>query len=120
MTTIFLLIHLIGAIATFLFIFLGAMSLFKNQTEKFSFYAKSIGILGGYDLISGSILTIVSSNQSALVFCGRIAFYISLIAVTEMVFYFKMKGISLFPKKALAYSSVLSSFFIIAALLHIS
>ena len=118
MLNIILLIHLLGALITGILIFLGVGSILKNETEKFSFYSKSIGLIGGFDLISGSVLTIASSHQSAFIFCTRIALYVGIIAVTESVFYFKMRGISLFPKKALAYSSVISSFFIIAALVH--
>lgn len=84
----FLLIHLIGAMATGMMILLSLVSLMQKRTETYKRHALSLAVCGGFQLLSGAVLTAVSlQTGSGTLFCVRLGLYLSAIVLMEYWLY---------------------------------
>ena len=98
--SVLLAFHLIGAGATGL---MGAYSIFNignGFTQRLKNNALVLGVLAAFEIVTGTVLSVVSLQVSALSICGRVVVYLSFVAIIEVVLFSRMQKVSLkFPAR---------------------
>lgn len=98
---LFLFLHLTGALVLLLLILASFILIFKNKLPLLKNLSLGIGFGTLFQLTTGTLLSLVSANgQSLIVFCSRIGIYLTIVLVTEMVIFLKIKNI--FPLRQVA------------------
>lgn len=106
-TNLLLFMHIVGAgitgsmvILSFVLILLNKSALYRNI---------SIGLAGMtlFQIITGSLISLFSTDSVAT-YCIRIALYMSIVLITEVVLFWKMK-LGLYPFR-FVFASVVASF----------
>lgn len=82
--------HIFGAIFVGIFIVLAIISMLKQEKQNYSFFAKSIGLGGGLQLITGALLP-VFGHSTLFSFCTKIGIYMSIIFMMEYFLFLSMK-----------------------------
>lgn len=100
MSTIFLILHLAGAAVIAGLIIKTLVVLVQSRVSAYGGTAKAIALITAWQLITGSLLTIVKLQEtSLLVFCARIGVYLAVVVAMEMLLLAKMRQAQLpFPK----------------------
>lgn len=103
-----LLAHLIGAGYVGIHIVSSIFAIFQNDISQYRKLSSRIALGGGYQLVSGSILALVSvhSELSLIQFCSKIGLYTGIILFAEALLLYKMKK---YEELQFPYQVVLSS-----------
>lgn len=107
LNSLVLMVHIAGSLAVLAFVVASFASVIQSKTSRFAFLAKYLGFATLFQVISGSILMLLSlGSMSVLNFCGLVAFYMGVVFITESVLFFKMRSnaIMQFPRQSLATS----------------
>ncbi|HEY4496623.1 MAG TPA: hypothetical protein VI432_00530 [Candidatus Paceibacterota bacterium] len=103
-----LVLHIIGGVLIGLLIILSFLCILFGKNRYYIWLAGAIGIGGGVQLVTGSLLTMISSG-SLLMFCARISLYLVTIIVAEGVLWIAMsKDKLIFPPK-LVFAPIIGS-----------
>lgn len=99
--------HIFGAIFVGIFIAFAIISLIKRDKQNYSFFAKSIGLGGGAQLITGALLPVFGPS-TLFSFCSKIGIYMSIIFMIEYFLYRAMNRTQIvFPiKPALSFLGI--------------
>lgn len=84
-------LHVVGALVTAL---VGARSLFVVWFSKHALYRSSslsLGALAVFEVLTGTLLSVLSSSISAAYICERVAIYLALVALIECLLFERMK-----------------------------
>ena len=93
--------HIVGACVTGLVGAYSLVALWNNFSDKYRLCTIILGALAGFEILSGTALSILSLKISAVSLCSRIFLYLSLVALIEWALFARMKQISIiFPLTA--------------------
>lgn len=91
---LFLLFHISGALVLLLLILASFIFIFKNKLPLLKNLSLGIGFGTLFQLTTGALLSLASANgQSLIVFCSRIGIYLTIVLITEMLIFLKIKNI---------------------------
>lgn len=94
----FLALHLFGAGATAVVAAYAAVVLWRREEGRYRVCAMTLGLIAGSEVVTGTILAILSARITALSLCGNIAIYLSIVLLLEMILFVRMKKVSVqFP-----------------------
>ena len=98
-------LHLAGAMAAAVLVVASFVAMYRGVGRLYRPVAEWMAWSAGFQVFTGSVLTAQHLQETtAMQFCGRIAVYISVIGVAEVMLYFRMKnaaGVS-FPASKVA------------------
>ncbi|MBI5470550.1 hypothetical protein HY968_04520 [Candidatus Kaiserbacteria bacterium] len=98
MYELLLAIHIAGACITGLAASYAGIAMWQRQENTYRPLALILGVLAGFEILTGTALSVVSSQITAISLCGNIAIYLSVVFAVEALLYTRMKKISLtFP-----------------------
>ena len=111
--------HLIGACATALLVLCTLFALHKRSASFYHTSAVTLGSLAAFEIASGTLLAVLSTELSVGMVCNRIAVYLLVVGCTLAMLFYRMKksdiefpaGITLTPV-----STSLASLFLAAIL----
>ena len=102
-----LMVHILGTGAIATSLLFAIADLFRKKEERYPIRAKHIGILFGFQLVSGSVLAALSTSFNLALFCQNIALYIAVVAAVEGALYVQMRPhTGHFPRGTLFAASV--------------
>ncbi len=89
----------------------------KEEAPRYRRCAIALGALGGFQVLTGTALSILSAGMSASAACERIVLYLTLVACLEAALFFRMRKSSVvFPTRAVVSPIAASLLFFAAAL----
>lgn len=128
MEQILLLLHLAGAAglgALLLFAIATLMgtrtarqgtSLADGQNARYVWYAKSIGMGTGVQLVTGSLLSLAGEDGSLLRFCARIGAYLVIIGIVEGALFLRIhRTVAILPLRFVGSSLAIGIVFVLWA-----
>jgi hypothetical protein len=93
-----LIIHIVGACITGLAVSYAGIAMWKHQENTYQPLALILAALAGFEILTGTALSVISSQITAISLCANIAVYLSVVFAVEALLYLHMKKISLtFP-----------------------
>ncbi len=96
--------HLIGACATGVAASYAGIALWRQQESSYRPLSTWLGMLAGFEILSGTLLAIDSLSISAQSLCTNIAVYLAVVFFMEGILYARMKKVSLaFPLVRIAF-----------------
>jgi hypothetical protein len=114
--SVLLAIHLLGGALTGIIAAYAAIVMWQKEESSYRRTAIVLGFLGGFEVLTGVILSVVSSQVTSISLCTNIIIYLSIVLFMEVLFFLRMHTISmLFPiTKALSPIATSLSFFLAA------
>ena len=113
--TVFLALHIVGACVTGIVAALAGVVLWRRDTAQYRKYAVMLGFLGGFEVLCGITLSVVSAQISTVSLCGNIAIYLSVLFFLEAVLFMRMHRVSLVYPAKLALSPMMASLLLMVA-----
>lgn len=110
-------IHLIGAIGLAVIILVSIISIINNSHKRLKNLVVLVGLSSGLQLVTGSLLVINSDSGTLLSFCSNIGLYLSIIVITELILFYKIKNIYTFPLKTVISPTAVGMLFVVFALI---
>jgi len=90
-------LHILGAIATGIIGSYALVILYRGE-QTYRMAAISLGIAACFEIMTGTLLSIISARITASVVCERLIVYLALVAIVEGLLCIRMRGISVaFP-----------------------
>ncbi len=86
-----LMIHLLGAMYLGGYILYALMQVFQDNSEMIGKSIQSIAASSTFQIITGSILALLSSNYSFTQYCRNIGIYIVVVTAVELLLVLKLK-----------------------------
>jgi len=106
---IILALHIAGACTAGIVALYTAFILGRGQQRVYRRSATTLGLLGGFQVVSGILLAFISPQITTLSLCDNIAMYLSAWFVLEALLFVRMKKVSVpFPLTP-AFSPVIAS-----------
>lgn len=99
-----LVLHIIGACATGLVAAYTAIVLAKGEESHYTRLAQALGLLAGFETATGTLMSVLSPNITALSLCSNIAVYLGVVFALEAVLFWRMKKAALLFPIHLAFS----------------
>lgn len=90
--TLFLSAHILGALTTLLLSGLAVFALTKKQSQHYQFSAYALAFAAVFQTLTGAMLAVLSPEITALSLCDNLAFYITPIAVLELMLISRMRS----------------------------
>ena len=91
-------IHIIGACITGIVAAYAGIIMWQRQETSYRGTAIILGVLGGFEVLTGTLLSVVSSEITSVSLCTNIIIYLSVVFFMESLLFMRMKKISiLFP-----------------------
>lgn len=84
-------LHIAGALATGVVGAYSLVALWNGMANKYSLCATILGAFAGFEVLSGTALSVLSLKISAVSLCSRIFLYLGLVAIIETILFIKMK-----------------------------
>lgn len=109
--SIILTVHIVGACATAL---VGAYALavmWRREEGKYSISASVLGAVAGFEVATGTMLSVLSIKITTLSLCANIAVYLSIVLFVEVALFMRMKKISVPFPGAVVISPIAASLF---------
>ena len=98
MYTSLLAVHIVGASATGIVASYAGIAMWRHQERSYRRVALILASLAGFEVLTGTAFSVLSSQITAVSLCANIAIYLSVVFVVETLLYLRMKKISLaFP-----------------------
>ena len=98
MYTSLLAVHIVGASATGIIASYTGIAIWRRQERSYRRLALILASLAGFEILTGVVLSVVSSQITAISLCANIIAYLSVVFVVEALLYARMRKISLaFP-----------------------
>ncbi len=114
---IFLVLHIVGACVTGLVALYAGAALWQGREAGYRGSATALGLLAGFEVLSGVMLSMLSVEVSALSLCANIALYLSVIALFEVLLFARIQKTSLaFPTRLALSPSVASLALLLVAI----
>lgn len=90
--SIILITHLLGAVLLFILIIYILAAVKFSHDSKYLQLSEMIGVGTAYQFFSGSLLSLMSPEQSNLLsFCSKIIIYLAALTAVELLLYIKMR-----------------------------
>lgn len=102
-------VHIGGALVTGIVGTYALAALVRGKADTYKRYAIVLAVLAGFEIITGTSLSVLSLQVSAASLCGRIALYLSLVAVVELLLFLRMKQVRISFPLVPAFSPVTAS-----------
>ena len=111
-----LVFHLMGAVATGIAASFAGILLFRNRAGQYRNTSIVLGFLATFEIVSGTLLAVISTKISAPSLCANIVIYLAFVSTVELLLFLRMKKVSVFFPFAKILSPVASSlaFFAVA------
>lgn len=87
-------LHLVGALATAIIALYALYALRINKGELFRKIAITVGGLAAFEILSGTLLAVLSSELTTKMVCNRLAIYLGVVATVEVMIFHAMKKTS--------------------------
>jgi hypothetical protein len=98
MYTLFLILHLGGAAVTGLVATYSVLALVRHFDSEYRRLAGTLGLLAGFEIMTGVCLSVISSQVTALSLCSNIAVYLGVVALVESALFLRMQKMTMtFP-----------------------
>lgn len=112
---LFLIAHIVGALATALAGFYALYVLFTKAEGRYRASAIALGTMAGLEIFTGTGLSVLSAQLTAVAVCQRFFFYLVLVGVLEAALFARMRNTSLlFPLRTVA-SPIIASLLTLGA-----
>ena len=99
--SLFFALHIAGAGATGVVALYSIYMLWNNVASALQMSAIVLGFLAGFQVLTGTILSVISLQISAASICSRVFVYLTVVALVEVMLFSRMKKISIpFPFEA--------------------
>ena len=119
MYSILLVVHIAGACVTALIGAYAVAMLWRREEGKYSLSASVLGAIAGLEVVTGTLLAVLSPKITALSLCANIVVYLSIVLFLEAALFVRMKKISIRFPAASVFSPIAASFLGMAgAVLH--
>jgi len=96
MTSIFLIVHVFGALVTGIAVLYALWLLVKPNTVEGKKAFGILGIMSVFQVVSGALLS-ATAGESALAFCAKIGVYLGIIIAVQLALILKQQNYSLRP-----------------------
>src|SRR3989338_11169244 len=117
--SIILAVHIAGACITALVGAYALAMLWRREEGKYSLSASVLGFVAGFEVVTGTLLSVLSLQVTALSLCANIAAYLAIVLFLEAALFVRMKKISIRFPAASVFSPIAASFLGMAgAVLH--
>ena len=94
--SILLSIHVGVAVITGIIASYAGVVLWQKDRASYRPSALILGALAGFEILSGTILSIASSKITALSLCSNIVLYLSVVFIVEALLFLRMKKVSVY------------------------
>ena len=91
MYSMLLIVHIIGASLTIILAGYVSAMLWNNMQDRYRLCAIALSALLGFDMLSGVLLSVLSSSVSALSLCANFALYLSVVLTLETILFARMR-----------------------------
>lgn len=116
---ILLAIHILGACATGVVASYAGIVMWQRREVSYRPTSIVLGVLGGFEVLTGTLLSVVSSQVTSISLCANIIAYLSVVFFVEALLFLKMKKISMSFPIATALSPIATSLsFLLAAIAY--
>jgi hypothetical protein len=88
-------LHILGALLTGVIGSYALVQLWNKTAENYRKSALMLGGIASFEVLTGTILSVVSPQISAASLCGRIFLYLAIVGVIESVLFSRMNKIAL-------------------------
>ena len=109
MYSILLVVHIAGACVTALVGAYALAMLWRREEGKYSRCAKVLGAVAGFEVLTGTVLAVLSLQVTALSLCANVVVYLSIVLLLEAALFMRMKKISIRFPSATAFSPIAAS-----------
>lgn len=92
---LFLIAHIVGALTTALAGLYALYILFTKVEGRYRTCAIALGGLAGFELFTGTALSVLSAQITAVAVCQSIVLYLALVAALEAALFIRMRKTSL-------------------------
>ena len=93
-----LLVHILGACLTGIMAAYAGVIMWQNQDSSYRTASIILGALGGFEVITGTLLSVISSQITSISLCANIIIYVSVVLFFEALLFLKMRKVSVvFP-----------------------
>lgn len=87
-------VHIGVAVITGIAASYAGIMLWQNESASYHKTALVLGLLAGFEILSGTVLSIMSSTITALSLCSNIALYLSVVFIVETLLFLRMRKVS--------------------------
>ena len=101
--------HIVGAVFTGVVGIVSGAALMHNKSSQYVYLAILLGLMATFEVLTGTVLAILSPQVSALALCGEIALYLGGVAFVEALLFARMRGMSITFPTQVTLSPVLAS-----------
>ena len=116
---IVLAVHIAGACVTALIGAYAVAMLWQREEGKYSLCASVLGFVAGFEVVTGTLLSVLSLQVTALSLCANMVVYLSIVLFLEAALFVRMKKISIRFPAASVFSPIAASLLGMAgAVLH--
>jgi hypothetical protein len=112
-----LIAHLSGAAITALFAAVAVATIWFKKDRLYRPFAMVLGIVASFEIVTGTILSVLSYQISALSLCGNIALYLTTVGLIEVLLFLQMRQKTVVFPARFVFSSIGSSLVLFAAAL---
>ena len=109
MYSILLVVHIAGACVTAIVGAYAVAMLWRREEGKYSLSASVLGAIAGFEVVTGTLLSVLSLQVTALSLCANIIAYLSIVLFLEAVLFVRMKKISIRFPAGVALSPIVAS-----------
>lgn len=107
--SVLLSLHFAGAALTALIGAYAVAVLWRREEGKYSLSASVLGAIAGFEVLTGTLLSVLSLKITTLSLCANITVYLSVVLLLEAAFFVRMKKISIRFPTATALSPIAAS-----------
>jgi hypothetical protein len=103
-------LHLVGASATACVGAFALVALWNHFDDRYSFVANVLGALAGFEILTGTMLAVLSPQVSASSLCSRVFLYLFLVVIIETLLFARMRKISMASPMTTVFAPVIAGF----------
>jgi hypothetical protein len=93
-----LLIHILGACLTGIVAAFAGVIMWQRRDSSYRSTSIALGALGGFEVLTGTLLSVISSQITSISLCENIITYLFVVLFVEILLFMRMRKVSmLFP-----------------------
>lgn len=94
MFTAILTAHIIGALLTALVALYACVAIVARQEVLYRAVATSLGALAAFEVVTGTLLAVISPSITAVSVCGNIAIYLAVVGLVLSLVYIRIRQVA--------------------------
>ena len=116
---VLLIVHIVGACVTGITAAYAGVIMWQKQDSSYRTTSIVLGALGGFEVLTGTLLSVISSQITSISLCANIIAYLSVVLFVEILLFLRMRKISMLFPIAAALSPIATGLtFLLASIVY--